>query len=201
MKRLLSAVVMLALASGVAYANVPDPTACTVMPYDTFTNQRMVVIGDVPAPSALADVDIFVAATGGIALENRYVEIFFAGECDASMCYCDGLVLSGYTGTGGNAGLISFNLAASGCCEVTTAGRIVADGLPIRGYDIIVSPDYDGFSGSCGTDLSDFIAFGAAGWTGQETCYDTSGDGIVGLPDFIAFGSAFGTVQGCTEAP
>jgi len=191
---------MLALASSVAYANVPDPTACTVLPLDTFTNQRMVVIGDVPAPSALADIDIFVAATGGIGLGNRYVEVFIAGECDATMCYCDGLVLSGYTSDSPDpVGYISFNLAASGCCEVTTAGRIVADGLPIRGYDIIVSPDYNGATGDCNMFTDDFVAFGAQGWAGQHTCYDTSGDGFVGVADFIAFGSAWGTDQGCVE--
>ena len=196
MKRLLSAVVMLALIGGMAYASVPDPTYCEVTPLDGFEYQRMVVIGDDPAPSALADITVVVKAYGGIPLDNRLVEITFNGDCDATMCYCTGLTLSGYTDANGS---ISFNLAASGCCETTTAGLIVADGLPIRGYDVIVSPDYDGATGNCNMETGDFIAFGAQGWAGQMTCYDTSGDGVVDITDFIAFASAWGTDQGCVE--
>jgi hypothetical protein len=198
MKRLLSAVVMLALCSSVAYANVPDPTACEVTPLDGFQFQRMVVMADQPAPSNLADISVFVAATGGVALDNVFVEIFFAGECDASMCYCDGLVLSGYTDANG---MIDFNLAAGGCCEVTTAARIVADGLPIRGYDVVVSADYNGASGDCAMGTDDFIAFGSLGWAAQGNCYDTSGDGVINVTDFIGFGNVWGTGQHCTEAP
>ncbi len=198
MKRLLSAVVMLALCSSVAYANVPDPTACEVTPLDGFLSQRMVVIGDEPAPVGMANISVLVAATGGVPLDNVFVEIFFAGECDATLCYCDGLVLSGYTDVNG---MIDFNMAAGGCCEVTTAARIVADGLPIRGYDVVSSPDWNGAAGDCAMGTDDFIAFGSLGWSGGQNCFDTTGDGTIDVTDFINFGNVWGTSQGCTPAP
>ena len=187
MKKLLSALIMLALI-GTAGASIPDPDYSEVLPQDNMDLPRLVGIPSTGAGSFYADIDVYVRAYGGIDLFNVYVEIVLAGHCSGSLCLCNDLVLTGYTAANGH---VDFNTKLGGCCEGAGSAIILADGISLRGYDYVVSPDWDGVTGNCATNLPDFTFFSAALAAGATGCTDYNGDDVTGLPDFAIFGSAW----------
>ena len=197
MKKLLGAMIMLALVGSAAWAGVPDPSFCEVSPMDDFTAPRLIAI-PMDGGSAYAGIDITVRSTQfGSLMANCLVQIVVDGHCDADMCLdCTGVVFEGLTAGDGT---ISFNFTAGGCCEYPTAAIIYAAGVPIRTYGFIASPDLyggDPAGADCGTTLGEFATFGEAYATGAPGCTDYSGDGFTTLSDFAIFGEAYN--QGCT---
>lgn len=190
MKTLLSVIIVLALVSSVAWASIPDPDYCVVLPGDLMANPRIVGIPAVVGGAPYWNLSIHVAAWGGSPIANSYVEIIFDVSCEG-LCSCTGLVLTGYTNASGD---ISLQVRLGGCCEATVAALILADNVPIRQYELVVSPDVTGplGIGDCATFLDDFGAFGAIFGGGTAGCADYNGDDLIDLSDFTVFASAWG---------
>ena len=202
MKRLLSALVLLALAGGVASAGVPDAFNSSVLPSDAYVYPRVTGILDqrdgAPNPHPLADLYVTVRNFANVPIPNAYVEVVFSTLCDDPVCMCDGIILDGYTDP---TGLVIINLGYGGCCYVEggAAVAVYAEGVVVRAFEYAVSPDWDEVEGNCIMGLADFTVFGNYWVSGEGGCTDYDGDGATALIDFTTFGQ--GWVQGCTPAP
>jgi hypothetical protein len=199
MKRAILALAVLALFAAEAWASVPDPSMCSVTPWDDFT--RSLGRG-VPKTggSALANVDVSVKANiGGVPtpIDGAYVEVSWRENC--TICICADATLSGYTNGIGN---VTLNVGAGGCCQggasvVVKAGddTVIPPALTvIRAYDYFASPDANA---TCTVTLGDFTAFGQM-FNGTGYCADYNGDGSVTLADFTYFGQSFN--NSCTPS-
>lgn len=203
MKKLLSAMIMLALVSSVGWASVPDPDYCEVNPQDGMLCPRLVAVP--LCESSFSHIDVYVRAFGGVNIDNAYVEILINGGCP-EFCECDCLELTGYTDANGH---VEFFVEMGGCCEMDAAACILADGVPIRQYNMIASPDVGDTplppnEDMCLIQLVDFTAFGL-NW-GLPGCFDFDGQEnvsgfpcITDLPDFTLFGLVWS--RGCNSAP
>ena len=194
MNKLLSAVVLLALTCGIAAADVPDAEFCIVSPNDTYLYPRVlgVATSDNPrAHSGYANIDVYVKAAGGVNIANAFVEVIIDTD-NCTLCWCDDFVTSGYTDTIGH---IQFNMRFGGCCELPTALIIRAEGVVIRSYDMLVSPDQVSSDPdpcapgpNCAAELDDFALFTTDYFAGaQHGCNDYDGDDDTDLGDFAVF--------------
>ncbi len=205
MKRLLSALAMIALVGGVASASVPYANDCIVSPADGMLSPRINGVLDNPTPSGYADLTVTVKAAGGYPINNCYVEVVLNADClvpsgpfqgQPTYCMCDGVTLTGYTNASGQ---VTINLGYGGCCNMGAAVNIKADGVLIRSFDWFVSPDFDGAKGDCVMGLEDFTVFGNA-WPGASPgCTDYDGNESTDVVDFTIFGGSW--LQYCTPAP
>ncbi len=173
----------------------PDPAQCTVLPCD-----EMGVLGVpcMPHGNPLAGVTIFVATPEGIPIPDAFVEILFNHDvCQTGgvpiLCICLEAVHSGYTDENG---LIELGFCFGGCCLEPEACTIEANGIPIRSYDEVKSPDWNAERGDCGMGLPDFAIFGEGWRTNATGCTDYDYDGETGILDFSMFGSSW--PQYCT---
>ena len=209
MKRVLLALVALALVGGTAYASVPDPDFCEVQPQDGMDCPKLIGVPSDPAParfSTLADVEIWVRAFGNTPIENAYVEIVMNELCEVHMCYCQDNDMTGITDA---VGYVKLNLMLGGCCTETSSAIILAGGdptatppipgTPIRAYDMVTSPDFDGTTGNCAVALEDLIFFAAQYGSSTNPCTDYSGDCVADLTDLILFAAQYG--QSCVPMP
>ena len=178
----MSLLIVLALATNAA-SNVPDPDECIVLPCDEMVNPRIIGVPDENI-SPYANLDITVMGGPNLPLVNNAVEIWINPSC-TNLWYCDGMTLTGTTDSNGN---VVLNMMLGGCSEEIASVIIMAEGVPIRAYDFISSPDNDGGLGQGDVNLADFITFGAT-W-GSE-CTDLDGDGNASIGDFIVFGQTF----------
>jgi hypothetical protein len=194
MRIFLITLVGLALLCGGAYASVPDPDLCTVLPGDNMPAPRMLGIPATTGVTA-ANLDITVRASDGTNISNALVEVVLLPACaigsTSPLCVCSNIVLSGYTST---LGFVRLNMKFGGCCTQPSSCIILADGTPIRGYDKVVSPDYNGLEGNCAVQLSDFVYFANGYGQSGAVCRNFSGDATetCGLPDFVTFAAAYG---------
>jgi hypothetical protein len=199
MRSFLIALVGLALLCGGAYASVPDPGRCSVNPPDLMESKR---IFGIPATAgvAAANLDIYIRDSNGAPIGNAYVEVILNPGCavgspPSPICTCNNWVRTGYTSA---SGFLRLNMKFGGCCTAVSSIIINAEYTPIRGYDIIVSPDFDGVRGNCRVELADFVYF--SGRYGQiNACLSYNGDAAdrVELADFVAFAGAYG--KNCTH--
>lgn len=192
MRIFLIALVGLALLSGATYASVPDPEMCTVNPPDQMAAPRLIGVPSTTGQAA-ANLSITIRASDGTAINNAYVEVILNPTCNdpSPLCVCTVGVFSGYTSPSGT---LTLNMKYGGCCTDQSSAIIVAEGTPIRAYDIIVSPDYNGVDGNCQVNLADFVYFsGRYGQTGQP-CSNFSGDATetCNLADFVTFAGVYG---------
>ena len=194
MRSVSTLLVIFACLCSIAWADVPDPDYCIVLPMDEMETPRMIGIpADTPVPAA--DLNIFIAAFGGEPIADAYVEVVFSWLCE-DLCICEEAVFIGYTDENG---YVQIHGQFGGCCEAApdAAMIVIADGVGIRAASYIVSPDWDGLEGNCTVALDDFIVFGNAFAVGSGApCTDYSGDGVCRLEDFIIFGGSWGA--GCT---
>ena len=194
MKTLLSTLFLLAIAAGVATADVPDPSYCSVMPGDGYDHPRFLGIPYADGDINYADIEITICAFGGMPIAGADVELVFNQNClglDGLLCIC-----AAYCGTGttDEFGEITFNLKVGGCCDESAAMTVLANDIPIRAW-IFVSPDpgQPSQQGSdCAVDGVDFVIFnntyasGPYGW-----CSDFNGDYENDGVDFTIFRGAW----------
>jgi hypothetical protein len=189
MKKLLSALIVLALATSVALASVPDPDECVVQPCDAMTCPRIVAVPDTDG-SAFGDMTITVNGGPGLPLVGKTVEVWLNPAC-TNLFVCDELVLTDVTDANGQ---VFLNMNFGGCCDEVASVVIIADGVPIRQYDYVSSPDNNGLIGDGDVGLGDFITFGS---TWGAYCTDMDGSCGPNIADFVAFGNTFG--NGCID--
>jgi hypothetical protein len=195
MRIFLIALVGLALCGG-ALASVPDPDMCSVMPPDGYASPRLLGVPYTSGATS-ANIDIFVRASDGSPIGNVLVEVILNPTCNdpAPLCVCSNAV---FTATTSGTGYCRINLKFGGCCQDVSSAIILADGTPIRGYDIVVSPDYNGVDGNCRVELPDFVYFAAGYGQSNVPCRNFDGDAAenCALADFVVFAQAYG--RNCT---
>jgi hypothetical protein len=172
-------------------AEVLDPSQCSALPCDLFYGMIFTPYGESVDPPLLSEVNVTVRNWNGQPVPNAYVEVVVGTP--GNHLFCAHAVLSAITDDEGQATL---NIAGGGCTEDNYAVRIIANGVPIRQYENLKSPDYaDGPDGE--VSLPDFVTFGNAMMAGAPGCTDYFNDGVTGLDDFVGFSQ--GWAQACDE--
>jgi hypothetical protein len=99
------------------------------------------------------------------------------------------------TATTDENGVAELGAFGSGCLDgIPLSGIIKANGVTIRAYDNVKSPDQDG-DGIVG--LADLVLFSTAFLNGTGGCHDYNDDGVVGLADLTLFGPLFVDANHC----
>jgi hypothetical protein len=180
----------LALTSSVAFADVPDQSNCEVSPADALNG--LVFCPLLPAAIPASVNLITVRNSSNNPIPNASVVVTVTG----TTTLCSATVLTGTTNASGQ---VTLTLGGGGCAHnVALSGIIKANGVTIRSYSNVKSPDYDGASGSLLVDLSDFISFkdqflDAA----PNECHDYDNNGDTDLGDLIIFSAPFNAGNSC----
>jgi hypothetical protein len=196
MKKLLSALFVLALCSSVVLANVPDPSNCEVTPD---LNNGVLVSGDDPEPLNGTTYTIIVRNSSNTPIENASV-VF---DLDDNMEICTTAIHTGTTNGDGECVII----LKGGGCVFNTAGaaEVKANGILIKSFNNAKSPDNGAHETSAGdgvVDVSDLVAF-ADEFNGNqpEVCHDYDNTGAVDVGDLPFFGDGFSAGTHCTLIP
>jgi hypothetical protein len=190
MKKVLCSLVGLALSGSVALAEVPDPQFCEVVPADNLGG--LVLCPDVPAPIPSTINTITVRNSSNNPIANASVVVTIA----ASHFICGSTVL---TGTTDGAGEVVITLGGGGCSHnVPLSGLVKAQGVTIRDFSNVKSPDYDGASGDGLVNLTDLVPFSAEFTdAAPNECHDYDNNGDTALPDLVIFSLPFSNPNSC----
>lgn len=203
MKRLIFVLCLLGVAASMAYADVPDPSQC-VTSVDGLIRPRLLLIPDVPSPETAGQFTVTVKNAAGAFINNAVVVIEIGGISDNKVALCSGAVTTRNTNA---SGIATFNIAGGGCYKGTGAFTIRANGVAIRSFTSVESPDYSAFDNagiagrwSKSITAADFSAFGQA-WqngTGPASCHDYDGNNAMNAGDFSIFGAVWDSgVRNC----
>ncbi len=196
MKKLLSALFVLALCSSVAMASVPDPSNCTVTPD---LNNGVVVCpdGNFPTPLPASVMTVTVRNSANNPIEGATVEV----DLHSSIALCTSFVNNAITNA---SGVAQITLAAAGCVHnVQNAVIVRANGIIIRTFTYVKSPANGSASDNLPLPLIDgsaFVPF-AASFNGVEpnfVCMDFDNDGSCDGGDLVIMALAFNRAYGCT---
>jgi hypothetical protein len=193
------------LACTTAGANPPPPYQeyCHVYPQDLMAHPRIVGIpfgGTYPHPMARIEVQMFDFSW------NPWpgVDVWLLVDPDCAnndLCWCwNGT----YTATTNAQGVAYLYVSLGGCCGTPEAMTLwLEGGYPLRTYDFVVSPAYEGAPDpqDCAVALGDFSYFGHALLTGMQGCTDYDGSGETALADFVIFGNTWGAACSPSPAP
>jgi hypothetical protein len=198
MKRLLISLCALALIAGAASADVPDPSNCT-SDLDDVGRLLLIPGGEDPwQPNSAADFCVNVRNAADAPINNAVVEILVGGQAGNYVGICDFQELVKNTDVAGD---VCFNIAGGGCYKgFPDACVIRANGVTIRTYTMVMSPDYTNFDnvGVPGrwdltvapTDLASFIT-AYAGGTGPASCHDYDNNLTTGPTDLAVFVASY----------
>jgi len=195
MKKLLSALFVLALCSSVAFATVPDPSKCTVVPADNLLG--VVLCPDSPAPIAATVYTITVKNSAANPIANASVAIEFPVPTNIKNC-----TTANNTGTTNASGVAVITLRGGGCQKTSGsvyAALVKANGVVIRSYYNAKSPDFDGVGPNGIVNLQDLLVFRQP--EPPETCHDFDNNGVKNLSDTLIFAPAYSPQHTCTLAP
>lgn len=190
MKKVLFSLLGLALASTVASADVPDPSFCSVIPAD---NLNGLVLGpNLPAPIPASINVVTVKNNANAPISGASVVVTLG----ASNVLCGSTVLSGTTN---GSGQTTITLAGGGCAHnVALSGIVKANGVTIRSYNNVKSPDFDGAGGNLTVQLADLIKFSNEFLdVDPNQCHDYDNDTNTGLSDLIVFSPTFTNPNSC----
>lgn len=165
-----------------AGAGVPDPDNSAVIPWDAFGDQIFV------SPGAWGDhIIVFVEDSDGNPCPWVKVEIDISA-CNTLCVDCP----SGLVGMTNQMGWLMMDPRVGGYeeCEVV----LRADGVVLRTFNRVTSPDWDGTRADGDVDITDFSYF-ALNYPSPpmpyEPALDYNGDGIVGAADSSLFGACY----------
>jgi hypothetical protein len=190
MKKLLSALFLLALCSSLAMATVPDPTKCTVTPD---LNGGCLI-----APGTLSGtvLSINVRNSSNNPIPDAVVQVVF----NAAIEICTTATHNASTDANGNC---TVALRGGGCVNASTAGAcvVIANGIEIKNYNKVKSPDnasHDSSVPSGTVTIADLPFFGDEfKGTAAAACHDYTNDGFVTTADLPFFGDAFKAGLNC----
>jgi hypothetical protein len=93
-------------------------------------------------------------------------------------------------------GRVILDFAAGGCIPETDHACVIrAEGVVIRDFRNVKSPDFDGAGGNHVVDLSDLEEFNRE--RGSGGCHDYDNNGVVDLRDLVIFASGFSPGHHC----
>lgn len=187
-----------------ARADVPDPL-CVSTTLDV--TQRLLLIPDLDgsAPHAAGSFTVTLKNYDCVPIGNAIVEVFVGGLAQGRTKLCGAAVTRGTTDANGVA---EFNIPGGGCYKGAGALVIRANGVEVRNFSCVVSPDYagsddQGIAGrwSLSVTAADFAAFGQAwnGGTGGASCHDYNNNGAMDAADLSVFGQIWlGGARSCS---
>jgi hypothetical protein len=187
--RFLLLLLVLAGTSSVVAAQAPiDPARCSVVPADA--DNGFILCPDSPVPIAESVYTVEVLDTYGIPVYHATVTIQFSD----GIRLCTTAEQSWLTDV---AGRCTIRLRGGGCLSDTPGAAIVqADGITIRTYPNVKSPDFDG-SGPDGTvDLADLVRYRT-----NDPCHDYNNDGVFNVLDLDIMLRSFWPQHFCTLRP
>lgn len=195
MKKLLSALFVLALCSSVAFATVPDPSKCSVSPADNLNG--VVLCPDSPGAIAATIYTITVKNSSGAAIPNASVAVEFPAPTNIRVC-----TTAVHTGTTNGSGISVITLKGGGCQRTTVGGTVYAavvkaNGVAIRSYYNSKSPDYDCVGPNGIVNLQDLLCYRNP----VVGCHDYDNNGSMNLSDTLIFAPAYSPLHSCTLAP
>ncbi len=173
----------------VTTSDIPVAAYCVVEPADALNG--LVLAPDLPTPVPASVIDIYVRNASNNPMAQAGVEV----RLEDGIVLCSSTVLTGTTDANG---YLRLTLAGSGCLDdQSLSGVIKANGVTIRNYRNVKSPDYDGGGGDRVVDLADLISFSGEFLEGQGGCHDYDDDGTTDLGDLIIFSPTFVNGNNC----
>lgn len=197
MKKLLSALFVLALCSSVAMASVPDPSNCEVT---NIINNGVLVVPDqsgVSGPYGPTILGVTVRNSANNPIPNAIVEV----DLHSNIALCSSFVNTATTNANGFA---QITLAAAGCVHNTASAAVIrANGLIIRTVANVKSPangQPDANLPLNEVGLAAAVVFSDAfnGVSPQFQCMDMTNSGECGIGDAIFFSDCFNAAYSCT---
>lgn len=190
MKKLVIALGLVALCASASMATIPDPANCSVTPADALGGIVVAPLDPFPLPATINTINVRNSANAPIA--NASVTIEFSSDINL----CAATVLAGTTNASGD---VVLTLGGGGCeNQVALSGVVKANGVTIRAYENVKSPDYDGAGGDLTVNLSDLVVFSAE-FLGSSPagCHDYDNNGDTNLGDLVVFSPAFVNPNTC----
>jgi hypothetical protein len=185
MKTLLSALFVLALCSSAAFATVPSDEYSECSPGDALNG--LVICPDSPAPIPATVYTVTVRNGNQDPIPNASVSFEFA----PGISICTTAV---HTVQADGSGVAVVTLRGGGClADIPEVGIVKANGVPIRRYANVKSPDYDGAAGNGVVNLSDLVFYKSG-----NTCHDYDNNGVVNLSDLVIFAGGYSPLHSCT---
>jgi hypothetical protein len=176
-----------------ATADLPNP--CCITSLDAA--QRLLLIPDMDGsdPSVFGTFTVTVRDDFCIPINNAVVEVRISGESSGKVKQCAGAVTVKYTDP---QGVAVFNIPGGGCIKQPEAMEIRANGVIIRVFDAVMSPDYAAWDNagladkwSLSITAVDFAAFARALGAGGSSCHDYDNNGTTGASDLSVFGQVW----------
>ncbi len=184
---------LLCLCGTLARAAIPDPEDCSVEPCDTIDSVTLCPHRD--DPGEYFAINVHLADHGHSPIPYARVEVILGYPNAHYVCPAAQFVY--YADANGDARL---TLPVGGCV-LGEAGAFVirVEGVDIRSYGDVRSPDFDGSQGDGQVTLADFMAFGAErrSCSGEDCCFDFNNNGVMELADQVVFSAGWG--RGCWE--
>ena len=175
-----------------ADVTVPDPAHCSVTPCDGLGG--VVLVPDLLTIAPAADIHVNVRNESNAPIMGWRVDCVFAAGTP-----CPSAVLSGVTDSNGD---VSFRFTGGGCIDQTSVVRIDVSSTehvyPIRSFDVVKSPDFDGASGDGIVNVADLVTFSSEFLgTSPAGCHDYDNTGETDLGDLVIFSPAFAAAAHC----
>jgi hypothetical protein len=179
---------LLGISAGIAAADLDLPCVSTTLD----VSQRLLLIPDNDGsdPSVFGAFTVTIKNNQCVPIEHAAVEILIAGGEKTRLC--GDAVNVQYTDA---AGVATFNIPGGGCVKGRDAILIRANGVTVRSFESVVSPDYAGWDNtgvpnrwSLSVSVVDFAAFATAVHNGGSSCHDYDNNGTTGATDMSVFG-------------
>jgi hypothetical protein len=191
MRPLVFAALLTALLASAAWADI-DPTRCICTLDQT---QRLLMIPATAPVSPSATFTVTIRNSANNPVGDALVEILVGGIGQSRTKLCGAAVTAGHTNS---SGVVTFNVPGGGCMKEANACAIRVNGIIIREYGVIVSPDYADTDNTgipnrwdlC-VSLADLPGFAVSFAAGGPSCHDFNNDGTTGLPDLAVFAAAY----------
>jgi hypothetical protein len=190
MKKLLSALFALALCSSMALATVPYPQNCVVSPCDALNG--VVICPDAPSVIPASIVTLTIRNQANNPIPNAAVNVTFGA---GPLCICTTMV---YNATTIANGTCTLTMRGGGCIDGGADAAVFrANGVIVRTFINVKSPDWDGAAGSCQVNLPDLIRFVPR----TDNCFNFDNAGGNDIGDTILFTSGYSPAHFCTPTP
>ena len=188
---LLSSVFLLVLPAA-GSADVPD-VPCVTTTLDASQRLLMIPDNDGNDPSVFGTFTVTIKNSACNPINNAVVEVLLGGGTKTRLCA--GAVTTRYTDA---AGVATFNIAGGGCFKGVNAVVIRANGVIVREFRAVMSPDYAAWDNagiadrwSLSITVVDFAAFATAVHNGGASCHDYDNNGTTGAADVSVFGQVW----------
>ncbi|MCA9756227.1 MAG: hypothetical protein KDA27_10515 [Candidatus Eisenbacteria bacterium] len=176
---------VLVIPSGTLALTTPDPANNWVLPCDELDG--VVLAPDSPAPIPASEIQVGVRNNNNGPVPNATVVVEFN---QGPIQLCPNGVFTAITN---EQGIAYLTLAGGGCLSETPLSAVIkANGVTIRNYANVKSPDFDGSGADLVVNLADLVQFSAEFLgNGPAVCHDYDNNGTTDLGDLIIFSPAF----------